>query len=222
MLYIILIKITAISLFLKFLVDKGVLYRYVECGNYKKGYLHEHSNSKVNKQTSKQANKNLFKLILFSTFLALSIFLTTPKTANAYLCTTNQCGFFYQGFQGVTSWPTGNSPNWNQQDVGIGESGGGGGSLGGIFGGLFQSPEFINCQAQWSQYSQDCQDAVNERSAQVEEACEWVASFAGALGNRQLGAIALGCRLGNAAGQRDGEEQCSKDAIEGILENCLG
>ena len=123
----------------------------------------------------------------------------------------------------MISWPTTGAPqNWNQQDIGIGEFGGPGGGTSSIFGGLFESPEFISCQAEWAGYSQECEDAVNARSAQVEEACEWISYVAGASGSRRLGAMALGCKMGAAAGRHEGEKQCNDDAIEGILENCLG
>ena len=93
--------------------------------------------------------------------------------------------------------------------------------MSGAFDRLF-SEEFRECQSNWSSYSSDCQTAVTTRRREVEATCEYIAYTAGAFGSRALGAVALGCVMGAAAGEEQGHEECNDNAIEGILENCLG
>jgi hypothetical protein len=171
--------------------------------------------------------KNLQSLTtaFFSTALLciVCLFLLFQKSANAsgYACSFEECLQYYgQGVSQWSSWPT----QLPAQAVGIGGYGMGAGTIGmsSIFGGLFQSEEFLECQSNWSSYSDDCQEAVTTRRTQVTGVCEYVAYAAGASGSRALGAVALGCVLGAAAGEDLGHKQCSDDAVNGILENCLG
>ncbi|MEW6991329.1 hypothetical protein AADZ91_11635 [Colwelliaceae bacterium 6441] len=140
-------------------------------------------------------------------------------TANTYACSFAPCSQYYNyGTSYWSSWST--SPSGQADVIGIGVNGTV--NMPPIFGGIFGSEAFIECQSNWSSYSKECEKAVTARKTQVESVCEYVAYTSGASGSRTLGAIALGCVMGAAAGENLGHKQCTDTAINGILENCLG
>lgn len=172
----------------------------------------------INSKNSRNYFNRNFKfgvLVIIVSFFAFY----APVNANANGCfsASDSCSSFNEGFYAsYDAWSTGSASllttsYWMEdededREVRI----------------PFWEPDlqFLMCQRQWAEWSDECVQAITQRSLQVKDFCSLLGLAVGGSSNGR--AAAFGCYLGAVHAEGNAEETCGREAIEGILENCLG